>query len=160
MDLPLYHSLKHPCLFYISKHDPVSIYPIPHRLISLLFLFSSFPLFTIIIPLPDPVILFLPFLSLLSPFFHLWPASTNEHCHGSIDTGWSVCSRHREQNECGCHASFPPDSVIVLVCVISICCWLSCLWLVLPSLEQALSNNGNRAVIISWALKKPTKAGR
>lgn len=30
---------------------------------------------------------------LLSPFFHLCPASTNERCHGPIDTGWSVCSQ-------------------------------------------------------------------
>lgn len=57
-------TLSHPktslSLFYISKHDPVSIYPIAQCFSSLSFLFSSFPLFTIIIPLLDPVILFCP----------------------------------------------------------------------------------------------------
>lgn len=102
---PLSHPKTSLSLFYISKYDSVSIYHIPHCLISLSFLCSSFSLLTMTISLPDPVMFFVPPFSPL-PIFHLWPASTNEHCHGSIDTGWSVCSQHREQNECACHASF------------------------------------------------------
>lgn len=56
----LSHSKTSLSLFYISKRDRVSIHPIAHCLSSLSLLFSSFSLFTTIIPLPDPVILFCP----------------------------------------------------------------------------------------------------
>lgn len=55
-------------LFNIYKHYPFSICPITHCLIFFSFLSASFPIFTNIIPLPDPVILF-------CPSFHCSPHS-------------------------------------------------------------------------------------
>lgn len=63
------------------------------------------------------------------PTFHFRHAGAHEHCHGQIDTGWSVCSQHWKENECGCHASFPPDCVRVLLCVINVWCWHLCLFM-------------------------------
>lgn len=73
---PLSHPKISLSLFYISKYDSVSIYHVPHCLISLSFLCSSFSLLTITISLPDPLLFFVPPFSTL-PIFHLWPASTN-----------------------------------------------------------------------------------
>lgn len=109
-------------LFSIFKHSPFSIYPVHWCLIFLSLLCSSFPLFTIIIPLPDPMILFCPSFpcpshSFISGLLALMSIAVARSIQDGV-----FCSQHWKQNECACHASFPPDPVIVLVCVIGVCC--------------------------------------
>lgn len=83
-----------PASVYQCIYTTLAFIHLPQTLFSffLPFLYPSFSFFSIGSPLLYPVIFFLPILSLVSPFFHLCPASTNERCHGLIDTGWSVCS--------------------------------------------------------------------
>lgn len=89
-------SLNHPCL-YVSKYAyNLSLYPSIPSFFPLHFGVLHFSVFATVAPFHYPVFFwfFLPRHSLPSPFFHLCPASTNERCHGPIDTGWSVCSQH------------------------------------------------------------------
>lgn len=100
VDLPqLYHTLPEPALdtslkypYHLSLYlfTPSSLSPLLSIYVSLFFLFffchhHSFSL-------SCDFFLF-PCHFLFPPFFHLCPASTNERCHGQIDTGWSVCSQ-------------------------------------------------------------------
>lgn len=117
-------SLKYPCHLSLYLFTPSSLSPLLSIYVSLLFYFLFFS--ATITPFHYPVIFFFPCHFLFSPFFHLCPASTNERCHGQIDTGWSVCSQRWEENECGCHASFPPVCVRVCGCASSVFGWHVC----------------------------------
>lgn len=113
-------------LFYRSKHDPVFIYPTPHCLISLSFLCSSFPLYPTIIPLPDLVILFCPsFFYSSHSFISGLLALMSVAIPRSIQDEVFVLSTKSKMNVPAMHHSHL--TVIVLVCVISVCCWLACL---------------------------------
>lgn len=121
----LSHPKTSPSLFYISKHDPVFITPVPCCLISLSFLFSSFPLFAIIIPLPDPVRLFCPsFLYSPHSFISGLLALMSIAMARSIQDGVFVLSTKSKMNVPAMHHSHL--TLMVLVCVISVCCWLAC----------------------------------
>lgn len=130
---PLYHtvpepaldtSLKYPCHLSLYLFTPSSLSPLLSIYVSLLFYLFIFS--ATITPFHSPVIFFFPCHFLFPPFFHLCPASTNERCHGQIDTGWSVCSQRWEENECGCHASFPTVCVRVCGCASSVFGWHVC----------------------------------
>lgn len=115
-------SLKYPChlasIYLLQALCPLSYqFMCPYYFIYLFFLPPSL-LFTIL--------WYFFFLAIFCSLPSFISASTNEHCHGQIDTGWSVCSQRWEENECGCHASFPPVCVRVCGCASSVFGWHVC----------------------------------
>ncbi len=138
MDLPLlYHTLPEPFLPLFIKvsiqSQPLSIYPE-------LFVFLSFHLcvlhflslpaslpFTILWCVAFFFFFCLAILCSLHSFISALLPLMSVAMARSIQDGVFVLSTERK-NECGCHASFPPDCGRVWMCVIGVWCSRVCLF--------------------------------